>query len=30
MVLDLFFDNFPDFPDITRPWIDNDEDLEDE
>jgi len=28
MVLDLFFDNFPD--DIPRPWEDNDGDIEDE
>ena len=26
----LFFDKFPDFPDITRPWIDNDEDFDNE
>jgi len=26
-----FFDKFPNFPDdITRPWIDNDEDFDDE
>ena len=26
-----FFDKFPNFPDdITRPWADNEEDLEDE
>ena len=23
-------EKFPDFPDINRPWIDNDEDFEDE
>ena len=25
-----FFDNIPDLPDIPRPWIDIDEDLDDE
>jgi len=25
-----FFDKFPDFPDITRPWTDNEEDFDDE
>jgi len=31
MVLNLFFNsNFPDFPDITRSYPDNDEDFDDD